>query len=115
MGNAAVSIGNRAENLAADYLIRHGLRLVDRNFRCRGGEIDLIMGDGPVLVFVEVRARADAAFGGAAESPTSAKQARIILAARHYLARHGLDAPCRFDAVLVDGGKLSWLRNAFDA
>lgn len=115
MGKTAQSIGARAESLAAEYLARRGLRLVQRNFRCRGGEIDLILRDGPVLVFVEVRARAASSFGGAAESITATKRGRIVLAARHYLALNGLDVPCRFDAVLVDGGELSWIRNAFEA
>lgn len=115
MGRTAQSIGAQAESRAAEYLARRGLRLMHRNFRCRGGEIDLILRDGEMVVFVEVRARAAAGFGGAAESITAAKRARIVLAARHYLARFGLDAPCRFDAVLVDGGELSWIRNAFEA
>ncbi len=107
--------GAEAEQLAADYLLGQGLHLVARNFRCRGGEIDLVMRDGATLVFVEVRARSSAAFGGAAESISSAKQARIILAAQHFLARHGIDAPCRFDAVLLQAGRLQWLRAAFEA
>ena len=115
MGKTAHSLGAEAENQAAAYLARRGLKPVARNFRCQGGEIDLVMADGPVLVFVEVRARKAAGFGGAAESITARKQARIILAARHYLARHGLDVPCRFDAVLLDDGDLSWIRNAFEA
>lgn len=115
MGKTAQSRGAEAETQAAEYLVRRGLKPLARNYRCRGGEIDLVMADGPVLVFVEVRARKVSSFGGAAESITATKQARIILAARHYLARHGLDAPCRFDAVLLDGGELAWLRNAFDA
>jgi putative endonuclease len=115
MGETARSIGAEAERGAADYLIRNGLELVERNFRCRGGEIDLIMRDGAVLVFVEVRARAASRFGGAAESITAGKQARVALAARHYLARHSLDVPCRFDALLLDGDRLNWIRNAFEA
>lgn len=102
--------GAAAEQAAADYLAAQGLRLVARNYRCRGGEIDLILRDGGSLVFVEVRERAGAGFGGAAASITATKQARIQLAAQHYLARHGLDLPCRFDAVLVQGGRLEWLR-----
>jgi putative endonuclease len=107
--------GAGAEQAAADYLTARGLRLLARNVRCRGGEIDLVMRDGATLVFVEVRARAGAAFGDAAESITTAKQARIILAARHYLARHDIDAPCRFDAVLFDAGATRWIKSAFEA
>ena len=106
--------GAAAEDRAAAYLAQQGLKLVTRNFRCRGGEIDLIMRDGASLVFVEVRSRARADFGGAAASITATKQARIILAARHYLAQHRIDAPCRFDAVLIQAGQLQWLRAAFE-
>lgn len=102
--------GVEAEQAAADYLAARGLRLVARNYRCRGGEIDLIMEDAGSLVFVEVRERARSDFGGAAASITASKQARIRLAAQHYLSRHGLDRPCRFDAVLVQGGRMEWLR-----
>ncbi len=107
--------GRAAEQAAADYLAARGLRLEARNWRCKGGEIDLVMRDGATLVFVEVRARGGMGFGGAAASITAAKQARVILAARHYLAAKGLDAPCRFDAVLVQDGRLEWLRGAFEA
>ncbi len=105
----------QAEQRAADYLQERGLRIVERNFRCRGGEIDLVARDGDTLVFVEVRARSRQTFGGAAESITAAKQGRILLAARHYLARMDVQPACRFDAVLIQGGALEWLRDAFDA
>lgn len=107
--------GAVAEQAAADYLVARGLRLVARNWRCKGGEIDLVMRDGATLVFVEVRARGGMGFGGAAASITAAKQARVILAARHYLMVKGVDAPCRFDAVLVQDGRLEWLKGAFEA
>jgi putative endonuclease len=113
-GDNKQSTGAAAEQRAADYLMQQGLKLVTRNFRCRGGEIDLVMRDGATLVFVEVRARARADFGGAAASITPTKQARIILAARHYLAQNKVDAPCRFDAVLLQAGQLQWLRAAFE-
>lgn len=109
--------GRRAEELAATYLERRGLRLVARNFRVRGGEIDLVCRDGPVLVFVEVRLRRRADFGGAGASITAAKRQRIVLAARHYLALHG-GGDCRFDCVLLDrleAGAIEWLRDAFVA
>lgn len=115
MGKAARSIGAEAERRAAEYLAQRGLKLVESNFHCRGGEIDLIMRDGAALVFVEVRARALSKFGGAAESITATKQARIVLAARHFLARHGADVPCRFDALLIDGDRLEWIKSAFEA
>lgn len=109
-GPSAPAKGAAAEAAAAAYLLGRGLKLLARNYRCRGGEIDLILKDGAVLVFVEVRARSGAGFGGAAASITAAKQARIQLAAQHYLTRHGLDTPCRFDAVLVQGERMEWLK-----
>lgn len=106
--------GREAETLAAQYLTRHGLRIIARNFRIRGGEIDLVCRDGRTLVFVEVRLRSRGDFGGAAASITPGKQRRIILAARHYLAGQS-DCDCRFDCVLLDGQRLEWLKNAFSA
>jgi putative endonuclease len=115
--NTRQAKGEAAEQLAADYLQGRGLRLVERNFRVRGGEIDLICRDGKITVFVEVRLRSRSDFGGAAASITASKQARLILAARHWLQRHG-ETPCRFDCVLLDGlepENIEWLRNAFSA
>ena len=111
--------GAAAEDRALAHLQAAGLRLLERNYRTPGrggGEIDLIVRerDG-TLVFVEVRSRASSAFGGAGASITSAKQRRIIFAARHYLMRLGAPPPCRFDAVLVEGDSVQWLRAAFDA
>ena len=106
--------GAAGEQLAAEYLLRQGLSLLERNFRVKGGEIDLICRDGKTTVFVEVRLRSRSDFGGAAASITATKQARLILAARHWLLRHG-ETPCRFDCVLLDGDKLEWLRDAFSA
>ena len=109
--------GAAAEQLAADYLAGRGLAVIARNFRVRGGEIDLVCRDGKSTVFVEVRLRSRGDFGGAAGSITSAKRERLILAARHWLVRHG-ETPCRFDCVLLDGldtHHIEWLRNAFAA
>ena len=107
-----VSRGQAAEDAAQALLRRAGLTLVERNWRCRGGEIDLIMRDGAYWVFVEVRARASSRFGGAAASITATKLARMTLAAGLYLASRGIDAPCRFDAVLFDGEAAPrWLKN----
>ncbi len=110
--------GGAAERLASEHLARHGLTIVARNYRCRGGEIDLICSDHGTLVFVEVRLRSSQRFGGAAASIDGLKQARLLLAARHYLARHGSgsDCPCRFDVVLLDRlqpDRLEWIRDAF--
>lgn len=106
--------GREAEALAARHLEGHGLRVVQRNFRVRGGEIDLICRDGRTLVFVEVRLRSRSDFGGAGASITATKRRRIILAAQHYLAGKA-DCDCRFDCVLIDSGKLEWIRHAFAA
>lgn len=106
--------GAVAEALAARFLAERGLRVVERNFRVRGGEIDLICHDGATVVFVEVRLRRRADYGGAGASITAAKRAKLVMAARHWLARHG-EQPCRFDCVLMDGDNIEWLRNAFSA
>ena len=106
--------GARAEEQAARFLAGRGLIILARNYRCRGGELDLVCRDGATLVFVEVRLRTNRDFGGAAASITPAKQRRIALAANHYLAGKPLPA-CRFDAVLLDGTRIDWIRNAFDA
>lgn len=108
--------GQQAEDLAAAFLQRQGLTIVERNFRVRGGEIDLVARQGSTLVFVEVRLRSRADFGGAAASITAQKQARLIRAAEHYLLRFTRLPPCRFDALLMtelDGERIEWLRDAF--
>jgi putative endonuclease len=108
--------GARAEDAAWAYLERQGLRLLRRNYRVRGGEIDIIARTpAGELVFVEVRSRSGAAHGGAAASVDARKRARLCLAARHYLMRCGSEPPCRFDVVAIDGGRLQWIRGAFDA
>jgi putative endonuclease len=107
--------GMRAEDLCADLLRRAGLRILARNWRCRLGEIDLVAEEGATLVFAEVRLRRDAAYGGAAESITAAKRARLVAAARLYLAGCG-DRVCRFDALLLDSlspARIRWIRDAF--
>jgi putative endonuclease len=114
--------GDAAEARALAHLLRHGLSLVQRNYRVaagprlRGGEVDLILRDADgTLVFVEVRARSDAMHGGAAASIGTTKRRRLVFAATHYLRRFGSPPPCRFDVVAIDGGEVSWLRAAFDA
>jgi putative endonuclease len=108
---AAAAAGKVAEDAALAYLESQGLALETRNFSCRGGEIDLIMRHNGVLVFVEVRQRASASYGGAAASITPAKQRRMTIAAQTYLLRLKKLPPCRFDALTFDGAKLSWLQN----
>ncbi len=108
--------GKNAEDLAAAFLQQQGLELLERNYRCRFGEIDLIARDGKTLVFVEVRMRTSASFGGAAASITAAKRGKLTRAARHYLAGTARTPACRFDALHVSGTEraVEWLRNAFD-
>lgn len=109
--------GAQAEQTAAQYLQRQGLRLLQSNYRCRFGEIDLILKDHESLVFVEVRLRSRSDFGGAAASIDARKQQKLILAAQHYLSSVTPTPPCRFDAVLLssaEGGEgIEWLKNAF--
>jgi putative endonuclease len=113
--------GQAAEEAALAHLQRAGLRLLVRNYRVAAGpsrpagEVDLILRDRDgTLVFVEVRARADASHGGAAASVTVHKQRRLIYAAQHYLLSHATLPPCRFDVVALDGDTLTWLQGAFE-
>lgn len=108
--------GSDAEEIAVSYLQRQHLLLIAQNYRCRFGEIDLIMRDGTTLVFIEVRMRANEMFGGAAASITPAKQAKLLRTARHYLSGLNNEPPCRFDALLlsgINGQKIEWIKNAF--
>ncbi len=112
--------GDAGEERALTHLQRHGLTLVQRNYRVaagprlRGGEVDLILRerDG-TLVFVEVKARQTAAFGGAAASVSASKQRSLVLAAQHYLRAWPSPPPCRFDVVAIEGERIEWLRGAF--
>ena len=114
--------GDAGEARALAHLLRQGLTLVQRNYRvargprARGGEIDLILRerDG-TLVFVEVRARRDAAHGGAAASVGAAKQRSLVFAAQHFLGTLHTLPPCRFAVIAIDGERVEWLRAAFDA
>jgi len=110
--------GALAEQLAARYLQQQGLKLIERNYRSRFGEIDLIMKEGAELVFVEVRQRRNTDFGGAAASIDDRKQQRIVRTAQQYLSSLVRLPPCRFDVVLIEGAneeELRWLKNAFEA
>lgn len=108
--------GARAEQLAAKFLQQRGLKLLQQNYRCRFGEIDMILQDGDTLVFAEVRLRSRGDFGGAAASIGAAKQGKLVRAAQHYLATLARIPPCRFDAVLLqalDDPGIEWVRDAF--
>ena len=118
-------VGDAGEAQALAHLLGQGLTLVERNYRvargpnARGGEVDLILRepDGTV-VFVEVRTRRGAAFGGAAASVGATKQRRLVLAAQHFLQRFKTLPACRFDVVTVEGqgaqARIEWFRAAFD-
>lgn len=107
--------GQAAEDKACDYLQAQGFQLLARNYRLRGGEIDIIGRDTTHLVFVEVRYRSSQQFGGALHSIDSRKQQRIIRTAQHYLMCHPLDLPCRFDVIALDQAlQITWLKNAFE-
>ncbi len=107
-------IGENAEEQAHNFLIKAGLKPVTRNFRCKQGELDLIMLDGLALVIVEVRFRKSDRYGSAAESITTAKQSRIIAATHYYLSTKKTDCPIRFDVVAISGdGHINWIKNAF--
>ena len=118
-GETAPAKGRLAEDQALDYLRQQGLRLMERNYRCRYGEIDLIMEDGRMVVFVEVRFRGNSRFGGALESVDRRKQARLLTAAACFLRERRLDRPSRFDVAALSPGEngllLDWVRGAFHA
>ncbi|MEJ2620021.1 MAG: YraN family protein [Candidatus Thiodiazotropha sp.] len=110
--------GEAAEQQAADYLSQRGLKLVSRNFRCKVGEIDLIMREKHALVFVEVRYRQTDDFGSALESITPSKQRKLLAAANLYLQKHRIDQPCRFDVVAINGSankRINWIKNAIQS
>lgn len=106
--------GNQAEQQAQRYLQQQGLTSVTANYRCRGGEIDLIMQDRTTLVFIEVRLRTHPGFGGALASIDYKKQQRLQLAAQHYLQKNKWTGPCRFDVIGMDGkNHIDWIKDAF--
>ena len=106
--------GELAEQKALNYLSQQGLQLQERNFRCRSGELDLIMTDKQTLVIVEVRFRKNNHYGSAAESVTVSKQSRIIAATQVYLSRHPTNSAIRFDVIAISGNfEINWIKNAF--
>jgi putative endonuclease len=114
-------IGSEGERAAAEFLEARGYRILDRNYRTRLGEIDLVAEEGRILVFVEVKVRLNDRFGGPAAAITSAKQARIARLAQQYVMSRRLgERPCRFDVVLIWGDdpktrRIELLPGAFDA
>ncbi len=109
--------GQQAEELVCQHLQKEGLKLIDRNYRCRLGEIDLIMQEANDLIFIEVRYRENIFFGNGAESVTRTKQNKLIKAASYYLQQQKLHESinCRFDVVSLSSRGLEWIKNAFSA
>ena len=107
--------GSDKEQLAADYLTEQGVRIVERNFHSRMGEIDMIGYHGKYLVFIEVKYRSDTAHGSAAEAVNGRKQSRICRTADYYryLHRLGDDVWVRYDVIAVQGEEITWIQNAF--
>ncbi|HFD92702.1 MAG TPA: YraN family protein [Gammaproteobacteria bacterium] len=120
MPSPTQTTGRRAEDLARDHLQVHGLTCLARNFRCRRGEIDLIMKEGETIVFVEVRTRRSTRFGSAEESIDWRKQQKIIATALHFLhVRRLHSCAVRFDVITLSGNedraRIRWIRDAFMA
>ena len=121
-GNTRKTAGQEAEAYALRHLQQQGLQLITQNWSCKRGELDLVMLDGDTVVFVEVRYRRHAGWGGALESVDFRKQEKLILAAQWFLQSESKwsDSPCRFDVVAINGDPgaapaLSWLQHAFES
>ena len=111
--------GAASEAAAASFLKSKGLQIIDQNFRCKMGEIDLIAREKDTLVFIEVRHRKSTRFGSPAETVNYHKQQKIIKTSLYYLQIHKLDAPCRFDIIesqkYFKSYRFNWIKSAFDA
>lgn len=116
-----LQVGNEAELLACNYLQQHGLKLICKNYRTKQGELDLIMEDDRMLVFIEVRLRHNPLYGSGAETVTRSKQDKLIKAALYYLQQNPTYAswPNRFDVVsiasMTQHPDIEWIKNAFMA
>lgn len=111
--------GAAIEQIAAQWLCQRGLTLIAQNHHVKGGELDLVMRDDDILVFVEVKHRTTARYGHPLETITYQKQQRLVRAASLYLARNGLSSSCRFDILAIIGKPpdldFHWVKAAFDA
>jgi putative endonuclease len=111
--------GAAIEQVAAQWLGERGLTLITQNHHVKGGELDLVMRDGNILVFVEVKHRTTVRYGHPLETVTYQKQQRLVRAARLYIARCGTSSPCRFDILAITGKPpdldFQWVKAAFDA
>ncbi|MFZ2448300.1 MAG: YraN family protein [Syntrophobacteraceae bacterium] len=115
-----IARGRSGEDEAADFLARSGLKIIERNFRCPGGELDIVARDGKTVVFVEVRSRVANRFGGPEESIGGAKQKKILRAAQWYLKKRGCEnSSARIDVVAIrwngEEPEINWIVNAIEA
>jgi len=109
-----VEVGACAETAATRILTAHGYRIVERNYRCKAGELDVIARDGDVLVFVEVRSRGDGEHGDAAEMVDRRKQRQVARVAAFYLVEREPDyEDCRFDVVAITGDRVELFQDAW--
>jgi putative endonuclease len=108
--------GTEYEQVAADYLTKNGVRILEKNYRNRKGEIDIIGRDGDYTVFFEVKYRRDSSKGSPAEAVTYYKQKNICMVADYYRMVHGMNdgTPIRYDVVGICGDKITWYKNAFE-
>ncbi|WP_455197687.1 YraN family protein [Kaarinaea lacus] len=122
--NSSAVIGQQAEDIALKFLQTKGMRLIARNYRCKLGEIDLVMQDDGALVFIEVRYRKQSNFGDGAESVDFRKQQKIIRSAEHFLQQHRQysQSPCRIDVISISKQQnsdyqeiINWIPNAIQA
>ena len=116
MGQNKRMEGSRYEQLAARYLEQKGMDVLELNYRCRTGEIDIIARDGGYLVFVEVKYRRNDKMGDPKEAVDRKKQKKISMTASYYLMREcgRMDIPCRFDVAAVLGEQIEVVKNAFE-
>ncbi|MBT3812716.1 MAG: YraN family protein [Gammaproteobacteria bacterium] len=113
-GVSATQRGKQYEDLALDFLLDQGLQLVTRNYRCRWGELDLLMQEHNTLIIVEVRYRKNARYGSAVESITANKRARIVAATKHYIMTYKINQSIRFDVLAITGDiPPEWIKSAF--
>jgi len=114
----SVTIGQNAEKRACDYLKRQGLQLIEQNYRCKQGEIDLVMRQNHTIVFVEVRYRKNALHGSGAETVTFSKQKKLLSSATQYLLEryNSVDLPCRIDVLSLgtNNHDTQWIQNAIE-
>lgn len=111
------AIGKQYEDLAREYLIKNGYTIIDKNYRCKIGEIDVIAKDNDYLCFIEVKYRSNSNKGYPSESINANKIFRITKTAEYYLMtnKYSTNVKCRFDLVAILGNKIELIKNAFDA